>query len=393
MKRTNAISVVGALAALSAVSAIAEPAEPPEAVPAEVLESPVPDWAGRIWLGPAWRRGSKLSGTWTPERLRGAFPRPYRRSSSSEGSLPPLGGYVDRDYEDGYVHLDEGTVDPETDTFGITWNWGYQNAGQYDGSTVSFHGGGGGSSDSYSSVAAAPTSFSEDLGTLDGWEIGGLWHAFPVLEGTLGLSASARFFSGEEARFAGAAKMGREEHSSYTVFDVYDAHWPDFPSAPYAGDVEGPGYLLDQIPLARNRKKGPSSRKDWSVRSSAKAEFEAWDLRVGPTLEWRLCSWAEVAVSAAFSLARASLDLDATSTVYAGSRAASVHPASASEDKWLPGAALAASVGIDLPWGFFVDATVARDWYDGDVRATAGPFDVRAKLGETTYSVAIGKDF
>lgn len=353
----------------------------------------MPDWAGRVWLGPAWRGGSKLSGSWAPERLRGALPRAYRRSSDSTGSLPSLGEYVDRDYEDGYVHLDEGTTDPETDTYGITWNWGYRNPGQHDGSTVSFRTGAGGASDSFASVPAAPAPLSEDLGTLEGWELGALWYAAPALEGQLALSASARFFSGEEARFSGAAKMGREEHASFSVSDVYDAHWPGFPGAPYAGDAEGPGYLLDARPSSRIREGGPSSRRDWSVRSTAKAELEAWDLRIGPALEWRLCSWAEVSVSAAFSLARASLDVDSSSAVLAGARVASTRADSASEDKWLPGAALAASVGIDLSWGFVVAATVARDWYDGDVKASAGPFDVKAKLGETTYSVVLGKDF
>lgn len=50
-----------------------------------------------------------------------------------------LTDYADREYIDGYVKQDPGTGNPAAPDPNATWNWGYQNASQYDGSTLSFH--------------------------------------------------------------------------------------------------------------------------------------------------------------------------------------------------------------------------------------------------------------
>lgn len=364
----------------------------PTGDPAPVALEPARDkvWVG-FRVGPSWRRGSKLSGSWSPERLRVHVPSAYSRSHSDD--MPSASGYVDRDYLDGFVHLDEGTLEPETDIFGTTWNWGYDSASQYDGSTVSFHTGAGGSSDSFRAAAAAPVAFEEDVDTLKGWELGGDLSLLHVSCAEFGLSVSGRFFREEEAEFSGTAYMGREDHSSYTVVDVYDARWEGFPSAPYANDVDGPGYLLDAEPMARAVVPGPASSKKWTAASSAKATFDAWDFRVGPSAKWRPLSWLSIDGAVQFVMARASLDLVCDSVVTSGSRVVARDHDEASEDKWLRGASVSAGLGVVLPWGFTASASVARDWFHGDLDAVAGPASVKAELGEKTYSLLFGKEF
>jgi hypothetical protein len=54
--------------------------------------------------------------------------------SSGRGPGPATGGVVNRDYDDGY-----NRVDVSDNEGGDTWNWGYRNASQADGDSVTFH--------------------------------------------------------------------------------------------------------------------------------------------------------------------------------------------------------------------------------------------------------------
>ena len=357
-----------------------------------VEELPPLEQSIRFWVGPAWRRGSKISGTCRLERLRHLVPSSYSRSETY-GSAPSLAQYVDRQYRDGYVRLDGGTLDPETDVYGITWYWGYESAGQYDGKSVSFALDAGGSTESFVASRAADIGFSDDLDALPGWEIGTALPVCSLSDVEFGMEASFRFFSDESSRFAGSSIIGRETSSSYSLVDVYDAPWPGFPDAPHQGQFDGPGYLLDARPSSRLSVAGPSSSTTWRAYSSGKASLEAFDLRIGPDFRWRPFSFFEVSASVQFALARASLDVSSESHVYAGSRLLISEGRSSSDDKWLPGAALGLSAGFILPRGWTLSATVARDWFNGRIKSSVGPFDVEAELGETTYSVGFGREF
>ncbi|MCA1481553.1 hypothetical protein, partial [Bradyrhizobium sp. NBAIM08] len=54
--------------------------------------------------------------------------------ASGRGPGPATGSAVDRNYDDGY-----NRVDVSDNGGGDTWNWGYRNASQADGDSVTFH--------------------------------------------------------------------------------------------------------------------------------------------------------------------------------------------------------------------------------------------------------------
>ena len=112
---------------------------------------------GSFWIsaGPAARGGMRIEASGSSRvqelGLRAArdFSRAPRaedfretgRSSRLEESLVSqtpapaigdLGAYADRTYDDGYVYIDPGTADPGSLAPGLTWFWGYDDAGQYD---------------------------------------------------------------------------------------------------------------------------------------------------------------------------------------------------------------------------------------------------------------------
>ena len=371
------------------LSAFAE--EKPVAPAAQAAADEKPVW--QIWGGGLWRFGGKISASWYPERCRPRLPASYSRSKPVTG-LPSEKGYANRTYVDGYVHMDEGTLNPGTEIYGTTWNWDYDNRSQFDGSTLAFKTGAYGSSDSFASVPASAASDEEDL-DFPGLELGisrdfGEW-----LRGDVAIAGGFRYFFEDDAHFAHSAIVGREAHSVFTVVDVYDAHWPDVPGPGEGpnGTYEGPGYLLDCQPMYRETRPTGGSGSSWRVASATKASLEFFDFRLGPSIEWVLNDWSRLSLSAQVMLARASLDVDGVTEVYKGSRLASSQNFSESEDDWIWGASGSITLDFMLSDTWFLALSGSYDWYADDVKASVGPYDFTGELGEATISLCLGKDF
>ena len=95
-------------------------------------------WEFRI--GPVYRTDTQIQADWSGEAVAAHVAPLFTRRSSGSPAVGPITGYADRDYVDGFVYMDPGTADPETDVVGLTWYWGYDDPGQYSGDSVQFHG-------------------------------------------------------------------------------------------------------------------------------------------------------------------------------------------------------------------------------------------------------------
>ncbi len=88
--------------------------------------APAQDW----WFaaGPVFRGGMKTSVDARPS---------YAQTTPGLLGTPTLGGigdasaYANRTYDNGYVNIDSGTLGTPAGAQGVTWNWGYNNASQY----------------------------------------------------------------------------------------------------------------------------------------------------------------------------------------------------------------------------------------------------------------------
>jgi hypothetical protein len=60
-------------------------------------------------------------------------------SNANTGTAGPVDSFADRTYDDGYVNRDEGTLEPGPYSYGKTWFWGYNNAGQINRPTLTYH--------------------------------------------------------------------------------------------------------------------------------------------------------------------------------------------------------------------------------------------------------------
>src|SRR6056297_1015630 len=78
-----------------------------------------------ISAGPVWRSGMDVDTS----------------GGGAAGSAGSASDYADRTYDDGYVKQDPGTGNPVSIDPNTTWNWGYDNASQYDAgaNALSFH--------------------------------------------------------------------------------------------------------------------------------------------------------------------------------------------------------------------------------------------------------------
>lgn len=385
-------------AVVLAAGAVADEVPAPAALPDGGVPAAVPiesaasgGFRFRLSAGPAWNRGSRLEGRWNPDAVRRMLSVTWG-GSSSRNSVPSSTGYADRDYVDGYVHLDEGTTDPGTMEYGLTWNWGYDAASQYDGSTVAFHTGPAGATTSVNPVDAPSATDREDV-DFSGADVLARLSVGEAFGATAGVAAGLRWFDSEDVSFDRSAAIVRESRSSWRYVDLYDAHWDGFPAAPYANDVDGPGYLLDNQPMSRSVQSAGGSSSTWSARSRTRAEIDRLDLRLGLSLEWDLASWLGFGLQPQLLVSRVELSADVETTVVAGSAVKLRRVDRAEKDAWIAGAGAEGSLVASLGRGWSLSVSGAWDgWFD-DLSVGAGPCDLKAELGEWTVSLALGKEF
>ena len=175
------------------------------------------------------------------------------------GSGAGHGGYID-----GYVNQDSSG-----NAGGLTWNWGYQNAAQVQGNTLTLHG-------------ATSTTMNSDSLSQDGDPQLGLDLAYGrdlghVLGGKWGLQAAFDYtdvsisdnqpFSGKKMSFS----------------DVYSLGGIIPPPAPYAGSFNGPGPLISDTPIGST-----SSSQTILLAGQRTLDAQVYALRLGPYYELTL---------------------------------------------------------------------------------------------------------
>ena len=248
------------------------------------------------------------------------------RTLFSGGPSIPLTGFIDRDYNDGFVHTDVFTGDPglltsDPERYGMTWNWGANNNNNsqynYDSGnhpTLSFH------VDDRQAMAGAQTVSGGTTGDSDlptegvEFKISRRLYAwtncnpnadYPLTwtngNATLDLVLGVALFPEACQHIAQQASLGLYGiNETYTYFDYYGAiangnYGPmPFPYSGSFGSFGGlpAGPLLPELPEYWTYTTGPLLG---TVRDSITIESEFWRLRgeIGLTLTKELSpSWS-----------------------------------------------------------------------------------------------------
>ena len=170
---------------------------------------------------------------------------------------PATGG--DRTYDDGFVR-----VDSSGDQGGLSWNWGYQNAGQVQGSTLTMHSASGAPDGSLEQSDDPHAGFDLAFGRSFGRVLGGQW----------GLQAAFDFTSitiHDHNPVSGTATM---------ISDAFSLGGITPPAAPYGGSFNGPGPLLGDTAVRT------TTSEAVLITGERTLDAQVYALRAGPYYEF-----------------------------------------------------------------------------------------------------------
>jgi hypothetical protein len=172
---------------------------------------------------------------------------------------PDTGGGVNRAYDDGYVK-----VDSSGDAGGLTWNWGYQNAGQFKNGSLVMQ----------SSSAAVNGSVDKDDDLQTGFDMACGRRLGALLGGHWGLQAAFDFT-------AYSTRTSQPLSGTGTIInDAYALNGVTPPPSPYSGSFSGSGALLGDSPTRT------TASETILVTGSRSVDAQVYALRLGPYFEF-----------------------------------------------------------------------------------------------------------
>ncbi len=371
----------------------AKPGDLQTAPEMEVPESNTATW--QVGIGPAYRMGSSLKVKWSQDSVHNAISRYLRSRSSNSGSLPSASGYADREYLDGFVYRDLGTEDPETDDPGLTWFWGYDGASQYDGTSVSFDTGATRTEQSIFLVQADEANDDEDF-DFPGFDLSGSWRAKYIgarRDCVIGVSGGFSWFANQDSSFAVQRRVARETESTVRYTDHYSAPYPEFPSAPHGGTLDGPGYLIHNVPDSRSSERVSGHSVDWMADSVLNLEVSIYDFRLGPSLWYEFAERYSARLTPQLRLARVEIDAEADTVVTAGNSQVARFATEDRAEDWVWGAGIELEFGVRMFDNWLLGFAGSYDWWADDVSVSADPYQTNFELGDWTVMATIGTEF
>jgi hypothetical protein len=280
----------------------------------------------------------------------------------------PVASQANHNYDDGYNRVDSAGNN-HGGTLG-TWNWGYQNASQVNGTTEIFM-------HSTSSVGEATTG--ADADTQMGVEL-----TYHRQFGRIG-----KVLWGIEAAFnysnLSIKDSDPQSHSVSLITDRYGLEGVTAPEPPYDGSFQGPGPIIDDLPT---RTVGPGT-------AGGVRELSAnlYGFRIGPYFEFPVAKRLSVSTGVGLALAFVQSDFRFDETVLPTAGAAVLRSAKASHDELLPGLYVTANLSyqINKSWNAFVGAQYS---YLGNFNQTLSDKEVRIDLGKSiALTAGVGFSF
>lgn len=205
---------------------------------------------------------------------------------------PATGSGFNRTYDDGFVH-----VDSSGNRSLLTWNWGYQNAPQVSGSTLTLHGKTANAKNFPGENDDVHAGMDLSVGRRFGDLPGGTWGWMGALDFT---SVHVR----DQHPLSGTAAL---------ISDAYQLGVVIAPPAPYSGTFNGPGPLLESPPTR-------TITPDTVVITGRRTlDAQVFALRTGPYYEFKLGEKWSGRVSGGLALGLADMEYSYNQTLTYGS--------------------------------------------------------------------------
>src|ERR1051325_2168964 len=280
---------------------------------------------------------------------------------------PAVAG-VNHNYDDGYNRVDNtgnnhgGTI--------ATWNWGYENASQVNGTSDIFM---------HSTSATAESSTEVEGDTQMGFELNYHRQFGRLGKGLWGMEGA---FSYTDLSIRDSDPQGRP---GTLITDRYDLAGVTAPEPPYAGSFEGPGVLIGDDPT---RSQSPATASGFR-----KLSANVYGLRLGPYFQFPVAKRLSLSAGAGFALAVVQSDFKFEETVFPTVGAAVLRKGKDSADEVLPGAYVMANVSYAFSdrWNAFAGVQYQ---YLGNYHQTVSDKEARVDLGKSIFlTVGVGFSF
>ncbi len=349
------------------------------------------DGLGRwvLQTGYAERRGGEISAIWRPGLVSQRIAQMQLNQRAPRPELGPLNSYADRTYENGYVFRDEGTEDPLSIAPGLTWYWGYDEAEQYDGRSVSFQ------SASYTDTRIEPVQLEEQYAE-QGFDQQGvdialqasLWQNEII---DVGVAVGLSFYGNKSFGMQVEQRWDRQTQVTRQTVDTYDTPFLPFPDPGHAGTLEGPGYLLNNIPDDRQEVEIGRSVREGRVTSAFDLEFESMDFRLGPTFSLTPHARVDLMITPNIRMAHVRAVAESRTLVEPAGRRPVGYEDRQTKEEWILGYGIAGELHVRVygPWQIVAGAGIDR-WEDNLV-LTADPFETIIELGEWNFTLGVGR--
>jgi len=314
--------------------------------------------------------------------------------SSYLAGLDDITAFADRTFDDGYVHIDSATLNAGAHGYGDTWNWGYDDAAQYDAGakTLTF----------LRQVSASGSSTVPDTRVHEDhftawdleWSAGRGWieRGRFTLDMEIGLGG---FLDAE----ASARQESTSVWGSYTGTYVYPDVHNILSGVPpgHTGDYNGPGPLISELPGSRTITLGSGSGVLSYNRITGDLELDRLRLFMGSKFNWTLTENSSLYFYPRVSLnyMHAEIIRKEDLLIQTGGSYEVIQSwrDEESESSWIP--ALSIQVGYEqkLSERWFMRSGLEVEWFEDDFGLGVGPSRVTLDLDHFSISSAIGLSF
>ncbi|MBT3192640.1 MAG: hypothetical protein HN341_08805 [Verrucomicrobia bacterium] len=349
---------------------------------------------GNIWfdVGPTYRGGMKA------ETSGSSYSQALPRTQSvryEEREFDYSHGASGRSFSNGYVLPDSGTYDFLSPTFGYTWNWGYEQSGQYDPVQRTLTLNYSHARDVASLYTVTPTvmqdrnaTFSE---TFDGngveFRVG-----CPLMEAETFQIDFCVGLSGiwdAKAQMSGSTFSEHVVEGNYTIYRsntgtlTYDVSGITMPAAPHAGASGGPVIPYGPSSSTASRSQESTvlrSQREWTNRNfiDMSIQSDIHSLWIGSQLGAQVGKSVTLSVTPRVSANYVDVDVSRHETFtrsYSDGSSASLGSWSdrGSEGELIFGAGVTGGVNIEFSNGLFAGAWGGYEWLEDEVSVDVGP--------------------
>ena len=334
-------------------------------------------------------------------------------------AAPPSVGavdqYADRTYDNGYVKLDAGTLDPNAvGGPGQTWNWAYDQASQLDAksATLSLAKQGGIGYDSATSTAVNGEGDQRGTGL-------NLMAGLPLHKSerwTLDLGFGFQGIWGKTAFFGASSYQERTSRvnvtDSYNVAGAVDPTYgfppprtvPGGYAGTYGGPSDGPSAWLGGYPVIGNLPSGRTSASETlsTAQNNIHYQFstDLYEFNLAPRLRYAVARRLSLHLTSTLGLALVGFSAERAesfenTTFTASASSTQLNSWSDSRNEWQVRFAGGLTVGADydLGKGYFLGIFGGYNWVVNPMRFDLGPSSVTMDASGYVTGVVIGHRF